>query len=70
MNPAISNNGRRTLWVAFWFLVLFLYAPIVVLIIFSFNDSEIVSFPWVRSRFPPRSRWCGVDSSAKGSCPG
>jgi spermidine/putrescine transport system permease protein len=47
MNPAISKNGRRTLWVAFWFLVVFLYAPIVVLIIFSFNDSEIVSFPWV-----------------------
>ena len=47
MNPAISKNGRRTLWVAFWFLVVFLYAPIVILIIFSFNDSEIVSFPWV-----------------------
>jgi len=47
MNPAISKNGRRTLWVAFWFLVVFLYAPIVVLIIFSFNDSEIVSFPWL-----------------------
>ena len=47
MNPAISTGGRRTLWVVFWFLVVFLYAPIVVLIIFSFNDSEIVSFPWL-----------------------
>ena len=47
MNPAISTGGRRTLWVMFWFLVVFLYAPIVVLIIFSFNDSEIVSFPWL-----------------------
>ena len=47
MNPAISNNGRRTLWVVFWFLVVFLYAPIVILIVFSFNDSEIVSFPWL-----------------------
>ena len=31
----------------FWFLVVFLYAPIVILIVFSFNDSEIVSFPWL-----------------------
>jgi spermidine/putrescine transport system permease protein len=47
MNPAISKGGRRTLWIAFWFLVVFLYAPIVILIIFSFNDSQIVSFPWL-----------------------
>jgi spermidine/putrescine transport system permease protein len=47
VNPAISTGGRRTLWVVFWFLVVFLYAPIVILIIFSFNDSEIVSFPWL-----------------------
>ena len=47
MNPAISNNGRRTLWVVFWFLVVFLYSPIVILIVFSFNDSQIVSFPWL-----------------------
>jgi spermidine/putrescine transport system permease protein len=47
MNPAISKNGRRSLWVMFWFLVVFLYAPIVILIVFSFNDSEIVSFPWL-----------------------
>jgi spermidine/putrescine transport system permease protein len=47
MNPAISTRGRRSLWVMFWLLVAFLYAPIVILIIFSFNDSEIVSFPWL-----------------------
>ncbi|MFI5055425.1 MAG: ABC transporter permease [Actinomycetota bacterium] len=47
MNPAISNGGRRGLWVMFWLLVVFLYAPIVILIVFSFNDSEIVSFPWL-----------------------
>ena len=47
MNAAISPGGRRTLWVVFWFLVVFLYAPIVILIIFSFNDSTIVSFPWL-----------------------
>jgi spermidine/putrescine transport system permease protein len=27
--------------------VIFLYAPIIVLIIFSFNDNQLVSFPWV-----------------------
>ena len=46
MNPAISTGGRRTLWGFFWLLAIFLYAPIVILIIFSFNDSELVSFPW------------------------
>jgi spermidine/putrescine transport system permease protein len=46
MNPAISKGGRRGLWVLFWLLTLFLYAPIVILIIFSFNDRAIVSFPW------------------------
>jgi spermidine/putrescine transport system permease protein len=46
VNPAVSTNGRRTLWVFFWLLVVFLYAPIVILIIFSFNDRELVSFPW------------------------
>jgi spermidine/putrescine transport system permease protein len=34
------------MWVLFWFLVIFLYAPILCLIIFSFNDSTVVSFPW------------------------
>jgi ABC-type spermidine/putrescine transport system permease subunit II len=46
MNVAVSNGGRRLLWLSFWFLVLFLYAPILVLIIFSFNARELVSFPW------------------------
>jgi spermidine/putrescine transport system permease protein len=46
MNPAYSRNGKRGLWTVFWMLVLFLYAPIVVLIVFSFNARELVSFPW------------------------
>jgi spermidine/putrescine transport system permease protein len=46
VNPAVSAGGRRSLWVVFGFLVLFLYAPIVILIIFSFNDRSFVSFPW------------------------
>jgi spermidine/putrescine transport system permease protein len=46
MNPAISKGGRRALWAMFALLTIFLYAPIVILIIFSFNNREIVSFPW------------------------
>jgi spermidine/putrescine transport system permease protein len=46
VNPAISTGGRRGLWAFFTLLVVFLYAPIVILIIFSFNNRELVSFPW------------------------
>jgi spermidine/putrescine transport system permease protein len=45
-SPAYSSGGRRSLTLFFWALVVFLYAPIVILIIFSFNDSSLVSFPW------------------------
>ena len=46
MNVAVSNTGRRWLWGTFWLLAIFLYAPLAILIIFSFNDREFVSFPW------------------------
>ncbi len=46
MNVAVSRAGRRWLWLMFWLLTLFLYAPLVILLIFSFNDRELVSFPW------------------------
>jgi spermidine/putrescine transport system permease protein len=46
MNPAYSKNGRRGLIAFFLLLVAFLYAPIAILVIFSFNDRVIVSFPW------------------------
>jgi spermidine/putrescine transport system permease protein len=46
MNIAASKGGRTGLWIAFWLLVVFLYAPILILIIFSFNDRDFVSFPW------------------------
>ena len=46
MNVAVSNAGRRWLWGTFWLLAIFLYAPLAILIIFSFNDREFVSFPW------------------------
>jgi spermidine/putrescine transport system permease protein len=46
VNLAASKGGKGVLWVAFWLLVIFLYAPILILGIFSFNDRDIVSFPW------------------------
>jgi spermidine/putrescine transport system permease protein len=46
VNPAVSTRGRRGLWAFFWLLVVFLYAPIVILVVFSFNDRNFVSFPW------------------------
>jgi spermidine/putrescine transport system permease protein len=46
VNAAVSANGRRGLWTFFALLVVFLYAPIVILVVFSFNDRVFVSFPW------------------------
>jgi spermidine/putrescine transport system permease protein len=46
VNPAVSRGGRRLLTAIFGMLLLFLYAPIAILIVFSFNDRELVSFPW------------------------
>jgi spermidine/putrescine transport system permease protein len=45
MDVALSTNARRALRVFFGLLVVFLYAPIAILLIFSFNDSELPSFP-------------------------
>ena len=45
MDAALSKNGGRLLRVFFAFVVVFLYAPMVVLLIFSFNDSQLPSFP-------------------------
>ena len=45
MDVALSKNARRGLRVFFGTLVVFLYAPIAILLIFSFNDSELPSFP-------------------------
>jgi spermidine/putrescine transport system permease protein len=45
MDVALSKNGRRTLRAFFGLLVVFLYAPILILLIFSFNDSAVQSFP-------------------------
>lgn len=45
MDVAISKNGARLLRAFFVLVVLFLYAPILVLLIFSFNDSDLPTFP-------------------------
>jgi len=45
MDVTLSRNGARALRVFFAFVVVFLYAPIVILLIFSFNNSAVPSFP-------------------------
>src|SRR5215468_10349857 len=45
MDVALSKNGARALRVFFALVVAFLYAPIVILLIFSFNDSAVPTFP-------------------------
>ena len=45
MDVAVSRNGARALRVFFALVVAFLYAPILILLVFSFNDSEVPSFP-------------------------
>ena len=45
MDPAASPGGRRGLGLFYGLLILFLYAPIAILMIFSFNDSRLVVFP-------------------------
>ena len=45
MDVALSRNGARAMRVFFALVVAFLYAPIVILLIFSFNKSAVPSFP-------------------------
>jgi spermidine/putrescine transport system permease protein len=45
VDAAASPGGRRGLVFFYALLVLFLYAPIAILMIFSFNDSRLVTFP-------------------------
>lgn len=42
---ALSKNGARVLRGFFALVVVFLYAPIVILLIFSFNNSDVPAFP-------------------------
>jgi spermidine/putrescine transport system permease protein len=45
MDVALSKGGRRFLAGFFLLLVVFLYAPILLLLVFSFNDSLLPTFP-------------------------
>jgi spermidine/putrescine transport system permease protein len=45
MNVALSTNGRRIMRVFFGLVLLFLYAPIAILVIFSFNKASVPTFP-------------------------
>jgi spermidine/putrescine transport system permease protein len=45
MDVALSRNGKWALRAFFGLLVVFLYAPIAILLIFSFNNSAVPSFP-------------------------
>jgi spermidine/putrescine transport system permease protein len=45
MDVALSRNGSRVLKVFFALVVVFLYAPILILVVFSFNDSDLPTFP-------------------------
>ena len=45
MDVALSQNGARLLRAFFALVVVFLYAPILILLIFSFNSSEVPAFP-------------------------
>jgi spermidine/putrescine transport system permease protein len=45
MDVALSTNGRRLMRVFFALVIVFLYAPIAILLVFSFNSSPIPVFP-------------------------
>jgi spermidine/putrescine transport system permease protein len=45
MDVALSRKGKIALRVFFGIVVVFLYAPIAILLIFSFNDSVLPTFP-------------------------
>jgi spermidine/putrescine transport system permease protein len=45
MDIAVSRNGRRVMNVWFAVLLVFLYTPLVLLLVFSFNDNNLPVFP-------------------------
>jgi spermidine/putrescine transport system permease protein len=45
MDVALSKNGKRAMRAFFGLVVVFLYAPIAILVVFSFNDSVLTTFP-------------------------
>lgn len=70
--PPLSGNAKRVLRTFFFLCLCFLYAPIVILVVFSFNDSPFPSLPlagftlrWYRELFANSSLLASLVSSAK-----
>ena len=59
MDVALSRSGAWLLRGFFFLVVVFLYAPIVILLIFSFNNSNIPAFPSTASRSTGTARFLG-----------
>ena len=45
MDVALSRTGRRLMRVFFALVIVFLYAPIAILLVFSFNKAVVPAFP-------------------------
>ncbi len=45
MDVALSTSGRRIMRVFFGLVLVFLYAPIAILLVFSFNRAAVPTFP-------------------------
>jgi spermidine/putrescine transport system permease protein len=45
MDVALSPNGRRIMRLFFGLVLVFLYAPIAILLVFSFNRAAVPAFP-------------------------
>ena len=71
MDVALSRNGRRLMRVFFALVVVFLYAPIAILLVFSFNKASVPSFPlsgftlrWYRDFFHNGAMRGALETSA------
>ena len=71
MDAALSRNGRRALRAFFALVVVFLYAPIVILLVFSFNNASVPAFPlsgftfqWYRDFFANTDLRSALETSA------
>lgn len=71
MDVALSRNGRRLMRALFALAVVFLYAPIAILLVFSFNKASVPSFPlsgftlrWYRDFFHNGAMRGALETSA------
>ncbi len=71
MDAALSRNGRWALRAFFALVVVFLYAPIAILLVFSFNSASVPAFPltgftfqWYRDFFANTDLRAALETSA------